>query len=60
VTVPERSGDLILHTDEGLFTLTPKPGCLVFFPPDMPHEVSKNCADAFRLSVGMNFGPQKN
>lgn len=57
VTAPENSGDLILHTPDGHFSLTPKPGRIVFFPPDMPHEVSENQGQEFRLSVGMNFGP---
>jgi len=57
VTAPENSGDLILHTQEGLFTLTPKAGRFVFFPPEIRHEVSENKSPAFRLSVGMNFGP---
>lgn len=57
VTAPENSGDLILHTQEGLFTLIPKAGRFVFFPPEMRHEVSENQGQAFRLSVGMNFGP---
>lgn len=57
VTAPPDSGNLILHTEEGLFTLPPKAGRLVFFPPDMPHEVSANQSDLFRLSAGINFGP---
>jgi hypothetical protein len=57
VTAPENSGNLILHTEEGLFTLPPRAGRFVFFPPEMPHEVSENQGTEFRLSVGMNFGP---
>lgn len=59
VTAPEHSGNLILHTAEGLFTLAPKAGRLLFFPPEMPHEVSVNQSQSFRLSIGMNFGRQK-
>lgn len=59
VTAPENSGNLILHTDEGVFTLAPKAGRFVFFPPEMLHEVTENQSSEFRLSVGMNFGPIK-
>lgn len=57
VTAPEHSGDLILHTADGPFSLAPKAGRCVFFPPAMPHEVSEHHGQSFRLSVGMNFGP---
>ena len=35
----------------------PEPGMLVFFGPEVPHEVSVNRSGGHRLSVGMNFGP---
>lgn len=56
-TAPENSGNLILYTEKGLYTLGPQAGRMVFFPPDMRHEVSENQSKEFRLSVGMNFGP---
>lgn len=59
VTAPENSGNLILHTEAGLFTLPPKAGRFVFFPPEMLHEVSENQSTEFRLSIGMNFGVRK-
>jgi len=54
---PEDSGRLLLHDDEALITVTPHPGLLVLFPPDLPHEVEKNTGAGTRLSVAFNFGP---
>lgn len=57
VTAPPGSGDLILESQTGAYTLSPRAGRLVCFPPDMPHAVSKNLSQQMRLSVGLNFGP---
>ena len=57
IFAPDNSGDLILHAEEGLFSLKPEAGRFVFFPPSMLHEVTDNQSDEFRLSVGINFGP---
>jgi len=54
----ENSGRLILHDDEALITVTPRPGLLVLFPPDLPHEVENNASQETRLSIAFNFGPQ--
>ena len=59
ITAPKDSGNLVLHAAEGAFTLAPKAGRFVFFPPNMSHEVTENKSTEFRLSVGMNFGPIK-
>lgn len=56
VTCPERSGRLILHDDEARIVVTPRPGLLVMFSPDLPHEVEPNTSDRMRLSVAFNFG----
>ena len=57
VTCADDSGRLILHDDEAQILVTPRPGLLVFFPPDLPHEVEENRSDQTRLSVAFNFGP---
>ncbi len=57
VACPADSGDLLLHDDEAVIRVTPRPGLLVLFPPDLPHEVEENRSDATRLSVAFNFGP---
>lgn len=54
---PEDSGRLILHDDDALITVTPRPGLLVLFPPDLPHEVENNTGRGTRLSIAFNFGP---
>lgn len=54
---PADSGRLILHDDEAQIIVTPRPGLLVLFPPDLPHEVELNESQQTRLSVAFNFGP---
>jgi len=54
---PAHSGRLILHDDEAQIAVTPRPGLLVLFPPDLPHEVEANDSRQTRLSVAFNFGP---
>jgi len=56
IDVPEDSGDLVLHAGSNKVHVTPVAGRFVFFAPDLPHEVTENCAKTTRLSVGMNFG----
>ena len=56
VRVPEDSGELILRQDSAVTRITPREGMLVFFPPQVVHEVSENLSGATRLSIGMNFG----
>ena len=57
VHVPENSGKLLLHSGSFCTQVTPEPGLFVFFPPDVPHEVSENCSTELRLSLGINIGP---
>jgi uncharacterized RmlC-like cupin family protein len=54
---PADSGRLILHDDEAQIVVTPRPGLLVLFPPDLPHEVEQNRSRQTRLSIAFNFGP---
>lgn len=39
--------------------LTPQAGMLVFFPPNMPHEVTENVSQDSRISLGINIGPKQ-
>jgi hypothetical protein len=57
VTVPVGAGALLLHTRAGTMRVRPRPGLLVFFPPDVPHEVEPHTGHDVRLSLAMNFGP---
>lgn len=57
VACPADSGRLILHDEAAQIIVTPQPGLLVVFPPDLPHEVEENRSEAMRLSVAFNFGP---
>ena len=57
VTCPADSGRLILHDEAAQIIVTPQPGLLVVFPPDLPHEVEENRSAAMRLSIAFNFGP---
>lgn len=57
VDAPAGSGSLVLHDAPARIEVTPHPGLLVLFPPDLPHEVEVNASNATRLSVAFNFGP---
>jgi hypothetical protein len=57
VSVPENSGNLVLHQAEDVLEVTPEAGMFVFFPPDVAHEVTQNYSERARLSIGFNFGP---
>jgi uncharacterized RmlC-like cupin family protein len=59
VTATADSGRLLLHDDEAQIAVTPRPGLLVLFPPDLPHEVEVNASDQARLSIAFNFGPPR-
>jgi len=56
---PTGSGRLLLRDDEAVISVTPRPGLLVLFPPDLPHEVEQNASNRTRLSVAFNFGPAR-
>lgn len=61
INVPENSGKLLLQdnnpsSDHDTVTITPQAGLLVFFKPDVMHEVTENMSGRNRLSLGMNFG----
>jgi hypothetical protein len=56
---PQGSGRLLLQDDEAVIAVTPRPGLLVLFPPDLPHEVEQNASHRTRLSVAFNFGPAR-
>ena len=61
LTVPENSGDLILHPKgEAEIRLTPIPANYIYFDPTTPHAVSENLSDQHRLSIGMNIGLKAN
>ncbi len=64
VTVPENSGNLIIYDDtkhatQKRFEITPIAGEFIFFKPNVRHEVSKNNSSEHRLSIGINFGLDK-
>ena len=59
VYTPENSGNLILYQGEKKIEVIPKAGNFVFFKPGLRHEVSMNNSKNHRLSIGINFGPDK-
>ena len=59
VSVPENSGELIMHHHDEHTAIKPKEGMFVFFPPNVVHEVSENMSNLHRLSIGINFGKRK-
>ena len=59
VTVPENSGDLVIHTDGEAIKIHPEEGLFVFFKPDVVHEVTQNLSQQERLSIGINFGEKR-
>lgn len=56
VDVPAESGQLVLHYPHDTITISPESGMFVFFPPDLPHEVTVNRSHRQRLSIGINIG----
>ncbi len=59
LSVPEDSGQLIIYPQQEKIEITPREGEFIFFKPDVRHEVSKNNSDQYRLSLGINFGLDK-
>lgn len=57
VSVPAESGDLILYDKDTETRIIPSAGQMIFFPPDIDHEVTTNNSSEHRLSIGINFGP---
>ena len=57
VEVAENSGLLLLEKPPISSQVTPQVGMFVFFPPDMPHEVTENLSQHRRVSLGINIGP---
>ncbi len=59
VSVPENSGDLIIHNGDERHIIQPQEGMFVFFAPDVVHEVSRNMSSEDRLSIAINFGQRR-
>jgi hypothetical protein len=59
VSVPENSGDLIIHDGDDRHVIQPQEGMFVFFAPDVVHEVSRNMSSDDRLSIAINFGRRR-
>ena len=55
VSVPEGSGQLIIHGPDSRYEHAPKQGQWVFFSPQTPHEVTENLSNGCRLSIAFNF-----
>jgi ectoine hydroxylase-related dioxygenase (phytanoyl-CoA dioxygenase family) len=60
VSVPENSGNLIIHEGDKRHVIHPQEGMFVFFAPDVVHEVSRNMSSEDRLSIAINFAQRKN
>jgi len=56
IDTPANCGDLLITTPIEEIRLSPQAGRFVFFPPNIPHQVTENKSGFERLSVGMNFG----
>lgn len=57
VEIAENSGFLKLEKGPIKSEVTPQEGMFVFFPPNMPHEVTENLSQQRRVSLGINIGP---
>ena len=57
VKVAENSGMLHLEKSPINALVTPEEGMFVFFPPNMPHDVTENLSGQSRVSLGINIGP---
>lgn len=56
INVPENSGSLLLGVASNQVRVEPEAGKMVFFKPNLIHEVTQNLSQQHRLSIGMNFG----
>lgn len=56
IKVPENSGRLLLGVSDNQVVVEPEAGKMVFFKPNLVHEVTENLSQHHRLSIGMNFG----
>lgn len=56
VSVPDKSGTLIITENNKEIIIKPKEGMLVLFPPSLLHHVTKNESNDNRLSLGINIG----
>ena len=56
VVTPADSGNLRIGSGPDQRVVQPEAGKMVFFPPDLVHEVEQNQSTETRLSIGMNFG----
>ena len=56
IDTPADCGNLLITTPLEEVRVTPQAGQFVFFPPNIPHQVTENKSKFERLSVGMNFG----
>lgn len=56
IDTPKEAGDLLITTPIKKVSISPQAGQFVFFPPNIPHQVTENKSKYERLSVGMNFG----
>ncbi len=57
VSVAKDSGQLLIGKPPIISEVTPAEGMFVFFPPDIPHEVTQNNSNECRISLGINIGP---
>jgi len=51
------SGDILFHDHPFEIRVTPRPGLMLLFPPELVHSVEPNRSPHLRLSVAFNFGP---
>jgi hypothetical protein len=56
LSVPAKSGDIVLRDGRIRMRVTPEAGMLLFFPPSLSHRVETNCSEDLRLSLAFNFG----
>lgn len=59
VKVADNSGELHIGKGPVMTHVTPVEGMFVFFPPNMPHEVTENRSQESRISLGINIGPAR-
>lgn len=56
IATPPNCGDLLIHQKDKTWRITPRAGMLVFFAPQLAHQVEENKSRQQRLSVAFNFG----
>lgn len=56
IHAPQACGDLLIHERDKTWRIVPQAGTMLFFAPQLAHQVEENSSQQQRLSLAFNFG----